>query len=418
MTRPQQIGTRLPMEHPARPARKPSLAALVLLTGIGPFATDTYIAALPELRRSLHTTATVAQLTMTAFIVGVAAGQLLLGPVSDSRGRRRIVVASSVTFAVLSAVCAVAPNGAVLVAARLGQGIAAGSGVAVGRAMVTDAWRGADAAARFGTIASVTFLGPVLAPAAGGLILAHGTWRTIFVALTVLGAAMAVAVLVGLPETLPRERRHPSGPADAGARMLDLLRDWGFLRHIVVQCLATAGFFTYIGGSSFVLQTSLRISPGTYTIVFATNAAAMAVTAVLFRVLVRRYGAARLRTLGVVAATVAAAGLLVLALADPAGRLPLAAPWALLCLGVGGMGFVYPATTALAQEAGRRAAGTAAALQGGLSFLTGALVTPLTGLLGYDSLLPMALCMTVFFLAASAALLAARRSQAVHSGTS
>ncbi|MFC0003875.1 MFS transporter [Micromonospora siamensis] len=115
MTRPQQIGTSPPPTQPTRPARRdrlarrPSLAALVLLTGIGPFATDTYIAALPELRRSLHTSATVAQLTMTAFIVGVAAGQLLLGPVSDSQGRRRIVIASSVTFAVLSAVCAVAP---------------------------------------------------------------------------------------------------------------------------------------------------------------------------------------------------------------------------------------------------------------------------------------------------------------------
>jgi DHA1 family bicyclomycin/chloramphenicol resistance-like MFS transporter len=380
------------------------MVALVLLTGVGPFATDTYVAALPELRASLHTSATVAQLTMTAFIVGVAAGQLLLGPVSDARGRRGVVVATSVAFALLSVVCAVAPSGAVLVAARLGQGIAAGSGVAVGRAMVTDTWGGARAAARFGTIASVTFLGPVVAPAVGGLILAHGTWRTVFAALTLFGVAMVVAVLLGLPETLPPERRQSAGAADTLARMSDLLRDWSFLKHVVVQCLATAGFFTYIGGSSFVLQTVYAVTPGTYAVIFATNAAGMVGASLLFRASVARVGAARLRGVGVIVSTAAALGLLAVALADPAARLPVALPWAALALVVAGMGLVLPATTALAQEAGRRSAGAAAALQGGLSFLVGALVTPLTGVLGYRTLLPMALSMAVFFLLATALL--------------
>ncbi|MFC4145173.1 multidrug effflux MFS transporter [Micromonospora mangrovi] len=396
-----QQRTRTGPEPSSRPGRIPSMVALVLLTGVGPFATDTYVAALPELRGSLHTSATVAQLTMTAFIIGVAAGQLLLGPVSDARGRRVVVIATSVAFTLLSVVCAVAPSGGVLVAARLAQGIAAGSGVAVGRAMVTDTWRGPQAAARFGTIASVTFLGPVVAPAVGGLILHQGTWRTVFAALTLFGVAMVVAVLLGLPETLPPERRQSAGAADTVARMGDLLRDWSFLKHVVVQCLATAGFFTYIGGSSFVLQTVYAVTPGTYAVIFATNAAGMAGASLLFRASVVRVGAARLRGVGVVVSTSAAVGLLAVALADPAARLPVALPWALLALVVAGMGLVLPATTALAQEAGRRAAGAAAALQGGLSFLVGALVTPLTGVLGYRTLLPMALSMAVFFLLAT-----------------
>ncbi|MEU7616796.1 multidrug effflux MFS transporter [Micromonospora rifamycinica] len=393
-----------------RPPGTPSMVALVLLTGVGPFATDAYIAALPELRRSLETSATVAQLTLTAFIVGMAAGQLLLGPVSDVRGRRGIVVVSTLGFALLSLACAVAPTGGLLVLARLGQGVAAGTGLALGRAMVTDAWQGAQAAARFGSIASVTFLGPVLAPAVGGVILDHGTWRTVFFALTGLGAVMAVAALVGLPETLPAYRRQAGGPREAVARMADLLHDRSFLAHLTVLCLAVAGFFTYIGGSSFVFQTVYRVDEARYTLVFATNAAGMAGAGLLFRVLVVRLGAARLRAVGVAASTVATLALLVVALVDGRAALPLAVPWALLAVVVTGMGLTLPATTALAQEAGRRSAGTAAALQGGLGFLAGALVTPLTGLLGYATLRPMASVMAFFFVAASGVLiLLARR---------
>ncbi|WP_434741531.1 multidrug effflux MFS transporter [Micromonospora sp. SH-82] len=388
--------------------RTPSLVALVLLLGVGPFATDTYIAALPQLQDSLATSATVAQLTLTTFVVGLATGQLLLGPLSDAWGRRRLLLAGCALFVVLSVVCALAPNGTVLVTARLLQGVVAGGGVALARATVTDTHRGDRAAATFGLISSITFLSPVIAPAVGGVILANGTWRTVFFALAGLGVAMFVAVLVGIRETLPPHRRQPAGLRQTGLRMADLARDWGFMRHVVLVCLATGGFFIYIGGSSFVLQTAFDVTPSTYTIVFATNAAAMAGAGLLFRVLVLRVGAERLRAVGVAVSTVGALALLATALLDPA-VVPLALPWSLLCLVVGGMGFTMPATTALAQEAGRRSAGTAAALQGGLSFLTGALVTPVTGLLGYDTLLPMAAATAVFFVAAAVLLYAVSR---------
>ncbi|WP_093613612.1 multidrug effflux MFS transporter [Actinoplanes philippinensis] len=381
------------------PPRRPALIALILVMGVGPFATDTYLAALPELQRSLHASATVAQLTLTTFIVGLAAGQFLIGPASDAYGRRRLLIACSVAFAVLSAVCGLSPDGAVLVAARLVQGVVAGGGVALGRAVVTDTHAGDRAAATFGLISSFTFLGPIIAPAAGGAILAYGTWRTVFAALTLLGMLMAVAVTLGVPETLPPARRHPAGLRALGVRMAGLLRDWGFMRHVVLQCLAGAGFFTYIGGSAFVLRSVYGISATRYTVVFATNAAAMAVFSLLFRLLVVRAGAARLRAIGITVSTAGAAGLPVVALAGP-HSVPLGVPWALLCAVVGGMGFAIPAATALAQEAGRHSAGTASALQGGLTFLAGAVATPLTGVFGYDTLLPMAVTMSILYAAA------------------
>jgi DHA1 family bicyclomycin/chloramphenicol resistance-like MFS transporter len=386
--------------------RPPSTVALVLLTGVGPFATDMYLAGLPELRQSLHTNATMAQLTLTAFIVGLAAGQFFLGPISDARGRRGLLLSGAVAFTVLSAACAVAPTAEVLVAARLGEGIAAGSGVVIGRAVVTDTHHGAAAAAKFGTLASITFLAPIMAPALGGIVLTHGTWRAVFATLAAFGLAMVVAVLAGIPETLPASDRQSPRFRDIGARMSDLLRDWSFLKHVTVYWLSAAGFFTYIGGSAFVLQSALGISQSLYAVVFTTNAGAMAVTAVVFRALVPRLGAQSLRTVGVTVSTLAAVGLLLTALAETRTTIPLALPWGLLCTVVAGTGLTVPATTALAQEAGRRSAGTAASLQGGLGFFIGALVTPLTGSIGYDSLLPMASAMAVFYLAAFTLMLA------------
>ncbi len=388
------------MSTRGRAVAVPSTAALVLVTGVGPLGTDTYIAGLPELRSSLGISATVAQLTFTTFIVGLAVGQLLLGAISDATGRRRLLLVGAVVFTVLSAVCALAPNGAALLAARFGQGVAAGGGVVVGRAVVTDTYRGPEAAARFGTLASITFLGPIVAPALGGVILAVGSWRTVFAFLTAIGVLMTVAVLLGLPETLLPERRHAPGLRDTAARMTDLLRDRQFMQHVTVYCLSAAGFFTYIGGSAFVLQSAYDLGPSRYALLFATNAAAMAGTAVLFRALVGTVGPSRLRTAGVTASTAAAVSLLGLALADRAATGSVVLPWVLLGVVVAGTGLTVPATTALTQEAGRRAAGTAASLQGGMGFFVGALVTPLTGVLGYTSLLPMALAMTVFYLSA------------------
>jgi DHA1 family bicyclomycin/chloramphenicol resistance-like MFS transporter len=385
----------------AGPAR--FTAALVLVTGVGPLATDMYLAALPELQRSLGTSAAVAQLTLTAFLIGMAVGQITLGPLSDGRGRRVLLLGGTVAFALTSLICAIAPNGPLLVVARLVQGLAGGCGMAVGRAVVGDLYQGAEAAKRYGTLAAITFLGPVVAPAIGGAILTVGSWRTVFAALTGVGVLMVLAVWFVLPESLPADQRHGGGLRDTGARTLDLLSDWPFMRHVAIQCLATAGFFTYIGGSSFVLQTVYGISPEKYSVIFATNATAMAISSLLFRQMVTRVGAARLRIAGLGLAAAATLGLVGAGLAERQALPPLALPWALLCCVTFAMGLVIPASTVLGQEAGDRARGTASAVLGGLSFFVGALMTPLTGVIGYTSLLPMALLMAGFF-AASVAL--------------
>lgn len=390
-------------DHPA--VRRPSLLALALVTGIGPFATDTYLAALPQVREALATSSTGAQLTITGFIVGLAVGQLVAGPVSDGRGRRGVVVGSATAFTVVSLLCVVAPSAPLLVALRVLQGLVAGAGVAVGRAVVSDSHEGPAAARAFGTLAAITLLAPVIAPAVGGLVLEVADWRAVFGLMAALGALMLGAALVGVPETLPPQRRQRGGLGALGARVADLGRDRAFLHPVAVQCLATAGFFVYIGGSSIVLQGALGISSGTYSLVFATNAAAMAATSLAFRLTVVRVGPLALRRVGLLTSTAGALALLAVELAG-AGGAPLGAVWPLLTVVVAGMGFTLPASTVIAQEAGRRSAGTASSLLGGSGFLVGAAVTPLTGLVGDESVLAMAALMVPGFVVATAVALA------------
>ena len=391
-----------------RAPRAPSFAVLVLLSGISPLATDMYLPALPALGRSLGTSPSTAQLTLTAFLVGLAVGQVVLGPLSDAAGRRPFLVWGPAAFLVASVVCALAPSAGVLVGARLVQGFAGAAGVVCARAVISDRHRGAEAAGRFGLLSSVTFLAPVVAPGLGAALLLVGDWRLVFAVLAAVGAVQLLGALLRVPETLPPERRQAGSPRAALARMADLLRDRRFRAHVVVVSLATTGFFSYIGGSSFVLQGVYGITASTYGLLFAVNAVVMAVTSALFARLVRRWPVAALRRAGLLLASGGAVALAAAALVAGAQPPPLGLAAALLACVAGGMGLVLPASTALCQEAGARAAGTASALSGGLAFGCGALVIPVTGALGSTSLLPMAALMTAFLVLALLASRAAR----------
>ncbi len=382
--------------HPRLPLRRPSFVILVLLSGISPLATDMYLPALPALSRSIHASISSSQLTLTSFLIGLAVGQIALGPLSDATGRRFFLLTGPALFIAASLACALAPSVGVLIAARLVQGFVGAAGVVCSRAVVSDYYRPDAAARRFGLLIGVGLLGPIIAPPLGTLLLHFGNWRLVFFVLAAVGVVQLAGVATGVPETLPAEHRHPGSLTATLARMTDLLRDRRFMAHVMVAALGTMGFFAYIGGSSFVLENVYGISTAMYGLVFAVDALLMATASFLFARLTPRIPVATLRSVGLAMSAGSATALLVATLFAAPNDPPLALVWVALALVAGGMGFLLPASTALSQAAGTRAKGTASALAGGISFGCGALTTPLTGLIGGASVFPMAIVMAGF----------------------
>lgn len=368
----------------------PALLPLGLITGISPLATDMYIPGLPQLAHDLRVDAGVAQLSLTAFLVAFAVGQLLIGPVSDALGRRSILLLGTGAFTLASVLCALAPNASALIVARLVQGLGGACGSIASRAMVTDVLTGTRRAKVIGSLAAVNAVGPVAAPLVGGVLLSLGTWRLSFWTLAVVGAVLWAWAAATFAETLPPARRATGTGIGANARrMTDLLGIPRFSLYLATSCLATVGFFAYIATSSFVFQRYYGFSETRYTLVFATNASCMILSTLAFRAVVGRLSEDRVLSIGLLVGVLAAGGVLVCATLDaPAGVV-----WACLAVVTGSFGWVLTGSAVRTQALGSAVPGTAAALLGGLSFGVGGLSTPLAGVLGGT---PMAMGAVMF----------------------
>jgi DHA1 family bicyclomycin/chloramphenicol resistance-like MFS transporter len=365
------------------------LVLLGTVTGIGPFSMDMYLPALPHIGDEFRASPSHVQLTLTACLVGLAAGQLLIGPLSDRWGRRRPVLAGLGLYAVTSLLCAVAPSVETLTIARLGQGVAGGAAVVIARAVVRDLHSGAAAAAYFSRLVLVFGVAPVVAPSVGGVVLRVTGWRGIFVVLTAIGVLVLAAAFAGLPETLPPARRHAGGLADTVHGMRALLRDRGYLGYVLALGLAGAGLFAYISGSSFALQRVYGASPQLYGLLFGLNALGFVLVGQLNGRLVHRVPPQRLLSTGLVVLVSAALALLLATRWH--NLLAVAVP---LFVFMSMLGMVLPNTTALALDLHPERAGAASALLGAAQSLCGAIIAPLVGLGGAGSATPMALAMT------------------------
>lgn len=403
-------GTAVPADVPTTPAGRPAApgpalplattVVLALLTAIAPLATDMYLPAFPRMAQELGTSATAVQLSLTTFMVGLALGQLVIGPLSDQRGRRGLLVAGSAVCAAAGLACALAPSIGVLVAARFVQGFAGAAGVVLSRAVVADRARGTAAAKLFGIMMLIQGVAPVLAPLLGGTLVTAVGWRGVFGILAGVSLVMLVGVLVLVPETLPRERRTAGGLAATARDARTVLRNRRYLGWTGALVLGFAAMFAYISASPFVLQNVLGLSVGAYSVAFALNALGLGLVAGLGTTLVDRVAPRRLLGIGVTAVAVLSVLLLLdVVLLD----LPRWPTLVLLFLTVSSLGLVFGNATTLATDEVAHAAGTGSAVMGALQFGLGAVVSPLVGLRGEHDALPMAVTMVVLALGAVAA---------------
>jgi DHA1 family bicyclomycin/chloramphenicol resistance-like MFS transporter len=357
--------------------------ALIVILGalwtIGPFSIDLYLPALPQLGLDLAASQQQVAVTITAFFLGLAVGQVQAGALSDTHGRRRPLLAGLLLYTLATVACALAPTIQVLVAARFVQGIGGAAGMAISNAAVTDIVRGREAARLMSRLAMIGGVAPVIAPLVGGQLLRVVSWRGLFVVLTAIGLALFLAVLTGLPESLPRERRSSAGVGTLLRGLLALTRDPRFMGFAVTSALSFAGFFAYLAGSSFVYQGVYGVSPALFSLLFAVNAIGMLGASELNHRLLARFTPAQALAGALVVNAVA--GVIVLAVLL-AGELPLWALAAPLFVLVASMGLIIPDSTALALSLHPDTAGKASAYFGTLRLGLGALATPLVGLSG------------------------------------
>jgi DHA1 family bicyclomycin/chloramphenicol resistance-like MFS transporter len=361
-------------------------ARYILLLGfmaaLPAFSTDMYLPSLPDVARDLHTSATAAQLTMTAMMLGAAVGQLVIGPISDRFGRRKPVLVGVGLHVLMSFLCAVAPWIGLLIGLRAAQGFFNAAATVVATAVIRDRFVGADAAKVMSRLMLVIGASPLFAPSIGGLIAGAWGWRAVFGALAVFGVALWFVVLFRLPESLPPERRRVGGLRVAGAGYLALLRDRHFLGLALMPGLTFAVLMSYVVGSPFVLRDGYGLTQTQFALIFAINGIGLVGGAQVNAALVHRIAPLRImRTAQVV--IVALSGVLVVLGVTGAGGLP--ALLVVLFLTVSFINLVGPNANALALSRHGEVAGTAAAVSGSLQAFIGGAVTPLSGLLGGDA---------------------------------
>jgi DHA1 family bicyclomycin/chloramphenicol resistance-like MFS transporter len=390
----------MPGELFSRRQRLQLVLVLGSLIAIGPLTIDMYLPALPAITDDLLTTDTAVQLTLTGTLVGLALGQLLIGPLSDAIGRRRPLLGGLIVHIVASVLCVVAPNIAVLGGLRILQGLGVAATTVVAMAVVRDLFSGVAFAALLSRLLLVMGTAPILAPTLGSAVLGWTQWRGVFVALAGFGVALTVLAAFCLRETLPAARRQPARVGTTLRGYGSLLRDRTFVGLSLVAGLAMGALFSYVSGSSFVLQEEHGLTEQQFGVAFGAGAVGLITATQLNVRLLRRYTPQQLLTTGLAMGAVAGLALVGFAATGLGGLAGILIP---LWLVLAGAGLVLPNAPAVAMSRHGEAAGTAAAVLGSLQFGLGAVLAPLVGVLGGDAL-AMAFVIAGTMLLASVAL--------------
>lgn len=351
---------------------------LGMLAVLGPLNIDMYLPSFPDIASDLETSASYVQLSLTACLIGLATGQIIIGPISDAKGRRKPLLISITLFALASLICAWAPNIAILVTARFIQGLTASGGVVLSRAVVRDVFTGRELTKFYALLMVILSAAPMLAPMAGGaiLLLPFASWHTIFYFLSLLGFLMVIVVAFKLEETLPLDKRIPSSVGDSVRTMGKLFADRSFIGYALIVGFVHGGSFAYVSGTPFVYQGIYGVSPQVFSILFGINGLAI----MLGSSIVGRFGGIihERSLLRVAVITAVSATSLILLISIVEG--PLAFLVSLIFIYMTTMGMILTSSFTLAMEKQGHRAGSASGLLGLLPLLIGSMVAPLTGI--------------------------------------
>jgi MFS transporter, DHA1 family, multidrug resistance protein len=344
-------------------------ALLALLTALGPFSVDMYLASLPDIGRSLSASPAAVQLTLSVYLIGYAVGQVLYGPLSDRFGRKPVLLIALAGYGLASIACALAPSIETLLAARALQALGSSGSIVIARAVVRDLYEGARAGRELALMGAIFSLAPVIAPSVGGVLQSAFGWRSNFVVLTLIGMSAALLVWLMLPETLRARTTAPPGVRAIIAGYGEMLRHPAFLAYLGLIGASFGGVFAWISASPFVLQELYGLTPFWFGFAFAGASFGFLIGSVLSTRLVMRLGIDR--TIGVGAGCLTLGGLGAVAAVAIGSAAPLIAAMALYACG---MGLVQPQTIAGAIMPFPHKAGAASSLVGVAQMLAAAFI--------------------------------------------
>ena len=355
------------------------------LAALGPLTIDMYLPSFPTIANEFSTKASLVQFSLTACLLGLGIGQLVIGPMSDVRGRRPPLLIFLTLYFAASIACAFAPTISIFIGARFMQGFAAAAGIVISRAVVRDIYNGRELTKFFALLMLINNLAPIMAPVVGSSILMFTNWRGVFVLLGLIGILLIFIVTLKLDETLPPENRVPSNLGQTLKNFLSLIKDRKFVGYALTQGFITAGIFAYVSGTPFVYQNIYGTSPQVFSILFGMNGIGIMIGTFLIGRFADIISESRFLKIGLFMAISAGFSLLIVVLFSG----PLYAIVIPIFVFVSSIGIISTSSFSLAMQTQGHIAGSASALLGLLPFILGAIAAPLVGIAGENTAVPM-----------------------------
>lgn len=371
---------------------KITVLLIAFMAAIGPLSTDIYLPGLPNIAVDLGTNASGGQLSLTACFLGLAIGQIIIGPWSDGVGRRKPAILSFLGFAITSFLCSTATSLPMFLLWRFVQGLAGAGCIVLARSIASDRFSGNELTRFIALLVLISSVVPIAGPIIGGFILEHFKWPYIFMLLTVAGVIGSIGVLWQLPETLPLEQRIEGGLKTSIHNMSTLWQNKAYRGYLLVQGFTAMGLFGYIGAAPFIMEEIYGLSPSEFSLFFGLGSASFALAAQISGRISKAFGEPQILKIGIGLGGLIGCGLLIASFIQP--ETPYLVGGLLLGL-IFSCGINLPLSFSCGMNSHIGIAGSASGLLGVMAFLAGAIASPLVGLGGGHSMWPLAVLVMI-----------------------
>lgn len=386
---------------------------LAAFSALGPFTVDMYLASLPQIMSFFKTNASMIQASLTASLLGLGLGQLVIGPLSDKYGRRTPLIIAMILYIISSIGCAFVSNIELFIVLRFIQGVAASAGLVISGAIARDRYSGVEMTKFISLLTMISNVAPLVSPNAGSAVTSFSSWVGVFVFLGLLGLLLTGITTWGLEESLPVQHRVSGNFMAVMKNYNRLFRDRTFMGYALVNGILFAGVFAFVAGTPFIYQNMFKLSPQMFSILFAMNGLAIMIGSQVVKRMAGRLSERRILLIGLSLSFVSSSAILIAVLSE-GSLLAIVVSTFLFAISIGIIG---PVSFTLAMESHGQNAGSASAVLGTFKYALGAVTSPLVGIAGENSAIPFGIVIfTTSLLAIVSYIILIRKVETLSSG--